>query len=65
MSGHFPQLITNYITVTAPVSDLLREPRFRGKRARRLKVPWEEFQQLAKDALIKVLTSPPILALFD
>ena len=51
--------------VTAPFSDLLREPRFRGKRVRKLKVPWGEFQQQAKDALIKALTSPPILALPD
>ena len=51
--------------VTAPFSDLLREPRFRGKRVRKLKVPWGEFQQQAKDALIKALTSPSILALPD
>ena len=64
MSGYLRQFIPNYSTVTAPISDLLREPRFRGKRARRLKVPWGEFQQ-AKDALIKALTNPPILALPD
>ena len=65
MSGYLRQYIPNYSTVTAAISDLLLEPRFRGKRARRLKVPWGEFQQQAKDALIKALTSPPILALPD
>lgn len=65
MSGYLRQLIPNYSTVTAPISDLLREPQFRGKRARRLKVPWGQFQQQAKNALIKALTSPPILALPD
>ena len=36
---------------------------FRGKPARRLKIIQGEFQQQAKNALIKALTSPPILAL--
>ena len=65
MSGYLRQFIPHYSTITAPISDLLREPRFRGKRARRLKLPWGEFRQQAKGALIKALTSPPILALPD
>ena len=65
ISGYLRQFIQIYSMVTAPFSDLLREPRFRGKRVRKLKVPWGEFQQQAKDALIKALTSPPILALPD
>ena len=65
MNGYLRQFIPNNSTVTAPISDILREPRFRDKRARRVKVPWGEFQQQAKDALIKALTSPPILALPD
>ena len=65
MGGYLRQFIPNYSTVTVPIYDLLREPRFRFKRVRRLKVPWGEFQQQAKDALIKALISPSILALPD
>ena len=63
MNGYLRQFIPNNSTVTAPISDILREPRFRDIRARRVKAPWGEFQLQAKDGLIKALTSPPILAL--
>ena len=65
ISGYLCQFIPNYSTVTAPIPGLLREPPFRGKRARRVKIPLGEFQQQAKGALIKALTSLPILALLD
>ena len=41
----------------APISDLLRDPRFRTKRAKKEKVPWGEEQNKAFSALIEVLTS--------
>ena len=46
-----------------PISDLLRDPRFRTKRAKKAKVPWGEEQNKAFNAFIEDLTSPPILAL--
>lgn len=64
-SGYLRQFIPNYTMITAPISSLLRESQFRGKRARRLNIPWGEFQQQAKNAFIKALGSPPILALPD
>ena len=60
MTGYLRQFVPQYSTVVAPISDLLRDPRFRTKRA---KVPWGQEQNNAFDALIEALTSPPILAL--
>ena len=57
------QFVPQYRTGVAPISDLLRDPRFRTKRAKKKKVPWGEEQNKAFNALIEALTSPPILAL--
>ena len=63
MTGYSRQFVPQYSTVVAPISALLRDPRFRTKRAKKEKVPWGEEQNKAFDALIQALTSPPILAL--
>ena len=63
MIGYLRQFVPQYSTVVAPISDLLRDPRFRTKRANKENVPWGEEQIKAFNALIEALTSPPILAL--
>ena len=63
MIGYLRRFEPQYSKVLAPISDLLRDPRFRTKRAKKEKVPWGEEQNKAFNALIEVLTSPPILAL--
>ena len=57
------QFVPQYSTVVAPISDLLKDPRFRTKRAKKGKVPWGEEQNNDFNALIETLTSPPILDL--
>ena len=57
------QFVPQYSTGVAPISDLLRDPRFRTKRAKKEKVPWGEEQNKDFNVLIEVLMSPPILAL--
>ena len=63
MSVYLRLFIPNYSTVVAPISDLLRDSRFKSKRARRLQVPWGESQSEAMRTHIKLLTIPPILTL--
>ena len=63
MTEYLRQFVPQYSTVVAPISDLLRDPRFRTKRAKKKKVPWGEEQNKAFNALIEAWTSPPILAL--
>ena len=63
MTEYLRHFVPKYSTVVAPISDLLRDPRFRTKREKKEKVLWGEEQNEAFDALIEALTSPPILAL--
>ena len=63
MAGYLRKFVPNYSSVLAPISDLLRDSRFRSKKARRLKVPWAQAQTEAMKTLVSLLTSPPILAL--
>ena len=65
MAGYLRKFAPNHSSVLAPISDLLRYSRFRSKKARRLKVPWDQAQTEAMETLINLLTSPPILALPD
>ena len=44
MAGYLRKFVPNYSSVLAPISDLLRDSRFRSKKARRLKVPWGQAQ---------------------
>ena len=63
ITGYLRQFVPQHSTVVAPIPDLLRDPRFRTKRAKKEKVPWGEEQNKAFNALIEALTSPPNLAL--
>ena len=63
MTGCLRQFVPQYRTVVAPISDLLRDPKFRTKRAKKEKVPWGEEQNKAFNALMEAFTSPPTLAL--
>lgn len=63
MTGHLRQFVPDCSTVTAPISDILKYPRFRTKRAREKSVPWVEQQTKAFHALIEALASQPVLAL--
>ena len=40
MADYLRKFVPNYSSVLAPFSDLLRDSRFRSKKARRLKIPW-------------------------
>ena len=42
MTGYLRQFVTQYSTVVAPISDLLRDPRFRTKRAKKEEVRGEK-----------------------
>ena len=44
IADYLKKSVPNYSSVLAPISDLLRDSRFRGKKARRLKVPWGQAQ---------------------
>ena len=44
MAGYLRKFVSNYSSVLAPISDLLRNSRFRSKKARRLKTPWSQAQ---------------------
>ena len=65
MTGYLRKFVPNYSSVLAPISDLLRDSRFRSKKARPLKVPWSQAQTEAMETLVGPLTSLPILALHD
>ena len=65
MAGYLRKFVPNYSSILAPISDLLRDPRFRSKKARRAKVPWGHAQTEAMETLVNLLTSPPIFALPD
>ena len=55
MTGYLRQFVPQYSTVVVPISDLLRDPRFRTKRAKKEKVPWGEEQNQTFNALIEAL----------
>lgn len=40
MTEFLRHCVPNHSTLAAPISDFLRDPRFRSKRSRRMKVPW-------------------------
>ena len=63
MVGYLRKFVPNYSSILAPISDLLRDPRFRSKKVRRVKVPWGQAHTEAMETLVNLLTSPPILAL--
>ena len=63
MSGYLRQFVTNYSMIVAPTSSLLRDPRFRTKKARKKKVPWGEENEKAFHTLGELLISPPIFTL--
>ena len=65
MAGYLRKFVPNYSSILAPISDLLRDPRFRSKMARRVKVPWSHAQTEAMETQVNLLTSSPILALPD
>ena len=65
MAGYLRKFVPNYSSVLTLISDLLCDSRFRGKKARHLKVSWGQAQTEAMETLISLLTSPPILALSD
>ena len=61
VAGYFRKFVPNYSSVLFPLSDLLRDSRFRSKKARRLTVPWVQTQTEAMKPLLSLLTSPLIL----
>ena len=65
MAGYLRKFVPNYSSVLAPISDFLRDLRFRSKKTRCLKVPWGQVRTEAMETLVNLITSPPILALPD
>ena len=65
MGGYLRSFIPSFSMVVAPISDLLRDKRFQGKKAHKVKVPWGTSQREAMAKLIEILINPPILALPD
>ena len=65
MAGYLNRILPSYSSVQAPISDLLRDSRFRREKARRLKAPWGQAQTEAMETLVNLFTSPPIIALPD
>ena len=65
MAGYLRKFVSNYSSVLDPILDLLRDSRSRSKKVRHLKVPLGQAQTEAMEALVSLLTSPPILALPD
>ncbi|CAN0586219.1 unnamed protein product, partial [Laminaria digitata] len=65
MTGYLRRFVPQYSAMVAPISNLLRDKRFASKKARKQKVPWGEEQDKALAALIRALTSYPILVLPD
>ena len=63
MTGCLRKFVPNYSSVLSPISDLLRDSRFRSKKARPLKVLWGQTQTEVMETLISLLISPPIFAL--
>lgn len=63
MTGFLRQFVPKFSTIVAPLSDILRDPAYMSKRARKKPIPWGPEQGEALSRLIHCLTSPPILAL--
>ena len=59
------KFVSNYSLVLAPISNLLRDLRFRSKTARRLKISRGQAQTEAMETLGSLLTPPPTPALPD
>lgn len=57
--------MSEYSSIVAPITNLLRDKWFASKRARKPLLSWSEEQDKAFPALTNVVTSPPILALSD
>ena len=65
MADNLRRFVLNYSSVLALISDLLRDSRFRSKKARHLKVSWGQAQTEATETLLSLLVPPPFLALPD
>ena len=52
MASYLWKFALNYSSVLAPISDLLRDLRFRSKQARRLMVPWGQAQTEGIETLV-------------
>ncbi|CAM9901154.1 unnamed protein product, partial [Sphacelaria rigidula] len=64
-TGYLRRYIKGDSNPAAPLTDLLRDPRFASKRARRMEIPWGDQQQQAFLDLKSALMSYPILAYPD
>ncbi|CAM9496303.1 unnamed protein product [Sphacelaria rigidula] len=65
MTGYLRRYTKGYSNMAAPLTDLLRDPRFASKRARRMEIPLGGQQQQAYLDLKSALMSYPILAYPD
>ncbi|CAM9885392.1 unnamed protein product, partial [Sphacelaria rigidula] len=62
MTGYMPSFVDHYSIIAAPLTDVPRDPRFQSKRARKLKIPWDDGKQQAFEKLKEALISPPVQA---
>ena len=63
MAVFLRKFVPRFSEIVAPLIDILRNPEFSSKRARKHKIPWGPAQDEALAKLIHCLTSPPILIL--
>ena len=65
LAGYLRNFVPDFSTLTAPITDLLRDKKFSSKRARKLRVPWGAAQTEAFQAVISALITHPVLAVPD
>ena len=65
LAGYLRGFVPDFSTLTAPITDLLRDKTFSSKRARHRRVPWGPSQTEAFQAIIKALVTHPVLAAPD
>ena len=63
MTGFLRKFVPLFSEIVAPLTDVLRNPNFASKRARKHKIPWGPAQDETLAKLIYCLTSAPILIL--
>ena len=63
MAGFLRKFVPHFSETVAPLTEILRNPNFSFKRARKRKIPWGPAQDEALAKLIHCRASPPTLML--
>ena len=65
LAGYLRGFVPDFSSLTAPITDLLRDKAFSSKGARKLRVPWGVAQTKAFQAVISALITHSVLAVPD